>query len=660
MKKILLFLAVLFTMQVSAKTITISDAQKVALTFYETTSKQADLVYTQVDNKDTAFYVFNIETGFVIVSANDAANPILGYSKESNFVENPELRSWMNTTSNRITAIIAQKIPASVKTQSLWQTYTSGKKLPKVQSAVTPLCTTTWNQSPFYNDSCPLNKNYGQKAVTGCVATCMAQIMKYWNYPSTGTGTHSYNGSNGADYAYGTLSANFGAATYNWASMPNSIGSHNTPIAQLMYHLGVAVEMQYGVYGSGAWVISGDVGSGGACAQQALVKYFKYDGTKIKGVYESDYTNTVWLSMITGELDNHRPIEYVGWDNYGRGGHTWVCDGYDANNLFHMNWGWGGYSNGYYSLDNLNGGGYQFNSYNEALIGIQPLNATCVASTKLDTTICTASHMSGKLIVKTTTDTNCVVTKDTLQRCVCSIDTIYKTDTCYLGHIKRMAIWNCSTGTYGAYKTIDSTCQKMPCSPVSNIKTSITETYKLVNGRMSVLLKANNTGGTNYTYKWFKNGVWHPAWKTQSLTFQSKIADKVTFVSDSIAIGDIVSVEVGSSSLKCFTSGTNSITITNTSHTVTLEGIVDAPSITNLFIVYPNPNRGNINVVFQAEASAVNVVIYNYLGQVVYTNYLPSVSIDDTYIIPTSITGIYFVKCFQNNGVMFTKQVIVE
>ena len=137
--------------------------------------------------------------------------------------------------------------------------------------------------------------------------------------------------------------------------------------------------------GSGAWVFQSDAGTGNPCAQKAYSTYFSYNSATMQGLHQSSYSAAAWMTLIQTELNAGRPVQYEGWAT--QGGHTWVCDGYDVNNLFHMNWGWGGYDNGYFSLSNLNPNPYTFSSNDGALIGIQPNNAAvCNAPSGLSTT----------------------------------------------------------------------------------------------------------------------------------------------------------------------------------------------------------------------------------------------------------------------------------
>ncbi|HNX44117.1 MAG TPA: C10 family peptidase [Bacteroidales bacterium] len=191
--------------------------------------------------------------------------------------------------------------------------------------------------------------------------------MKYWNYPAQGTGFHSYN-----HPTYGTLSANFAATTYDWGAMPNSLTGPNLAIATLMYHCGVAVEMDYGVDGSGSYVIIAASPTPEQCCEYAYKTYFGYDPSTLQGLKRANYSDNEWKQLIKNDLDQGRPVQYAG---FGAGGHTFVCDGYDVNGYFHINWGWSGIADGYFLLDALNPGAGMgtYNSGQQAVIGIKPL-----------------------------------------------------------------------------------------------------------------------------------------------------------------------------------------------------------------------------------------------------------------------------------------------
>ncbi|MCS6934489.1 MAG: thiol protease/hemagglutinin PrtT [Chitinophagales bacterium] len=395
-RKLFIIALVLCNIHVAnAKDVSLQTAEKLARNFYiRNSSRAAEEVKLTLQIQEMAvpgvgrsadgrpiYYIFSVENngGFVIVSGDDLAEPILGYSTEGNFSAdniNPSMRKWLEHYREEILYIKENVTETSPEIVRLWETYLNGLNSdgPRSGSAVNPLCGAKWNQAPYENALCPFDYQYNERTVTGCVATAMAIIMKYWSYPQQGTGFHSYN-----HPKYGTLSANFGNTTYAWNSMPNVIMSNNNAVATIMYHCGVAVEMMYGpgsTGGSGAYVASA-ASPIQACAEYAFKTYFGYDPTTLQGVLRSNYTTTQWINLLKAELDAGRPIQYAGIGS--GGGHTWVCDGYDNNNFFHMNWGWGGNSDGYFNLNNLNpqtlgagGGTGGFNGNQHALIGIKP------------------------------------------------------------------------------------------------------------------------------------------------------------------------------------------------------------------------------------------------------------------------------------------------
>lgn len=398
MKKLyyLLIVFVLGTNIAIANPITLAVAKGVAENFYKQNSKNIvsliNLAFTETsDNGLPVYFVFNVNAndGFVIVSADDAEHAIIGYSTERQFVEPIErsnISNWLHKRKNEIVYIRAHNLSASTEIAKEWTAYqTNQKALQSTASAmsVAPLVHSTWNQSPYYNDLCPSG------SVTGCVATAMAQIMRFWQYPAMGTGSSSYCDCGSPNFTsnYGTLNANYGATTYNWSNMFLSISSTNNDVATLNYQCGVSVEMDYSPSESGAQVI--DYGGGYPCAQISYVNYFGYDPSTIQGLDKTSYTDAQWIALLKGDLDIGRPIQYVGADP-SAGGHTWVCDGYDTYDNFHMNWGWGGADDGYFAINSLSAGGYTFSDYNSVLMGIQPL-----ASIALDAGVAAVNSPSG-------------------------------------------------------------------------------------------------------------------------------------------------------------------------------------------------------------------------------------------------------------------------
>ena len=378
MKKLFLFLFILFAgIFIYAKPVSFEYARIIAEKWYKHYNGNHTNDFTIKDATETKYdgittyytFVFN-SGGFVMIAADDASVPILGYSAESIFDKNnipPNAKAWFESYSKEIKYIIEKNISNS-KTLSGWQKIANGS-FNKNTKAVSPLCTTVWDQSDPFNLLCPGG------SVTGCVATAMAQIMKKWEHPVTGQGSHSYNHPN-----YGTLSANFGATTYQWSNMIDNYFFGGTPteenaVATLMYHCGVSVNMYYSPSGSGAYTEN---------VPGALINYFVYQPiAEVK--YKEYFSSSSWITLLKEELDAGRPVFYSGYDN--TFGHAFVCDGYNTSSQFHFNWGWTGYSDGYYTMGNLNPASYNFDTYNTIVVRIRPLsNLVPIANFSASTT----------------------------------------------------------------------------------------------------------------------------------------------------------------------------------------------------------------------------------------------------------------------------------
>jgi len=317
------------------------------------------------------FYIFNMHNngGFVIISAEDNSYPVLGYSftgSYSDIGQPPAFTQLLENYKQQISFIKRNHTPATSEIRSEWQFYSSVKNFLISSSImnVSPLLNTTWDQGCNYNAHCPVNSNGPCGHVwAGCVATAYSQIMKYHNYPQQGKGNHSYNMP-----GYGTQSANFGNTTYNWATMPNSLNSYDSAVAELLYQCGVAVDMYYSPTGSGAMSYK---------VVDVLKDHFRYSESA-NMVYKSDYSNVAWENLLKNELNASRPVYYAG-DDPSQGGHAFVCDGYQGSgdNHFHFNWGWSGYYNGYFYVSSLSPGSSNFSTNQEAIIGIKPVTGTC-------------------------------------------------------------------------------------------------------------------------------------------------------------------------------------------------------------------------------------------------------------------------------------------
>ena len=304
-------------------------------------------------------YTFSGNEGFMLVAADDAVTPLIGYSETGSFGTNdmaPSVEAWVKQ--------YVGQIEASRDCGPYRETATrAGDRAP-----VEPMLKTTWDQTSPYNNLCPAEGPY--RTVTGCVATAMAQVMKYWQYPSVGQGSISYRPEN-----VGTeLTMDFSATKFDWDNMQNSYGKNYSAtaaraVATLMKACGYSVKMKYGAAASGASMR--DVPS-------ALMTYFGYDkGVNRKG--RDEYSSQEdWNDLIYNDMVNVGPVIYSGAS--ASAGHCFVCDGYDGNGYFHINWGWGGLSDGYFLLNNLTpndlgtGGGYYggYNLSQEVVLGVMP------------------------------------------------------------------------------------------------------------------------------------------------------------------------------------------------------------------------------------------------------------------------------------------------
>ena len=338
-------------------------AQKTAQAFVNTKTVFKGQTLSLVSND--GMYIYNVGShGFVIISSNTVLPPVLGWSEQGNFPnmdDAPEnFRYWIGHYNDMIDFALANGITPEASVQQQWENAAQGIFGNRDAQTVDPLVSTHWNQDCFYNEYCPNAPGYGWggwgggpcgHAYAGCVATAMGQVMKYWNHPEHGFGSHSYNHSE-----YGTQSANFGNTTYHWDEMPDELWYENDAVATLLYHCGVSVNMNYGPSGSGAY--SPDV-------ETALRTYFGYCGAKY--LQKSSYVEEDWIAMLKADLNRSYPIYYSG--SHENSGHAFVCDGYDNNNLLHFNFGWSGSGDGFYSTHDVN-------SYNEnqaAVIHTYPL-----------------------------------------------------------------------------------------------------------------------------------------------------------------------------------------------------------------------------------------------------------------------------------------------
>lgn len=341
-------------LNVKAQSRTFEDAQRIAASFFcnKTSLKTApvvDLVMTGDRDGSVSWYGFNNEAGgFVFVGAAENGPEILGYGDEG--------------------AIVADRLPDNIAYWlSLYGAEESRNKVGAVKSDIAPLIKTQWKQETPFNNNCV--RIFDNPSVTGCVPIAMAQVMYYYQWPKVGNGTHKYSFRLNVGGSIETFkpSAHFGETHYDWSNIKQDYGSGYTTlqaqaVAQLVYHCGVSVNTEYAGAGSSASI--SDI-------PYAFNRYFGYSDD-IEYVDRKDYNDAEWHDVIYNELKESRPVIYSG--QAPEGGHAFIIDGYKNGN-YHVNWGWGGYLDGYFTIDGTTALKPDDESYaadQTAVIGIYP------------------------------------------------------------------------------------------------------------------------------------------------------------------------------------------------------------------------------------------------------------------------------------------------
>ncbi len=390
MKKILLSCMLAAAVASQAGNVSVADARRAACDFLRQgvasgTMRAAkgisasDLVLAHAEASQAVteavdYYAFNVPSGgWVIVAGEDRAKPVLAYSDQGtlNFDQLP---------------CTAQSLLDSYKREIEYlQTYAADDLVPaKAPSngktlTVGPLITSTWGQETPYSLQCPIYQN--EYCVVGCVATAMAQVMKYWHYPESSGAIPAFISRTigkrigalpATTFDYSLLLDSY--CHWDWEASTLVQDSYSDAQAQeaakLSRYCGQAVEMDYSPEGSGAYTWD----------QLDAMLNFGYRSTadlvERDGYWSSNYTTAQWESMIRAEIDAGRPILYSASDTYGSGGHAFICDGYSSD-MFHFNMGWYGTCDGWYASTALNmthrdGDDLRFNTGHDMIIGLEP------------------------------------------------------------------------------------------------------------------------------------------------------------------------------------------------------------------------------------------------------------------------------------------------
>lgn len=317
-----------------------------------------------------AFYVFNAEgdAGYVIISGDDRTEDVLGYATEGNFdtaTMPANVAAWLEGYADQM---------AQLATYSQQPSTTDARS--KQWVPIAPMITTRWNQLEPYNQQCPMHD--GERSVTGCTATALAQIMNYHEWPATATTAIPAYTTNPTEIYCPELPS----IVFAWDEMEDAYGYEDDApaVAELMRYCGQAIQAGYSNSGTGATL---------SMSAYALKTYFDYD-PRVKRRHLRGYTVDDWEEIIYSELQAGRPVLHAGYSM--TAGHAFLCDGYDGNGLYHFNWGWGGAYDGYFKLALLNpetgqvgsgsSDGYAYGQ--EIVIGIQPATGEPVPTELFD------------------------------------------------------------------------------------------------------------------------------------------------------------------------------------------------------------------------------------------------------------------------------------
>ena len=336
MKKTFLFflITIFFSFAGQAREVSEQYAREYVLNYMSLRTSEEHSIMSLERVNSSCYFINLAPQGWVILSADDVVDPILAYSLNGSLKENdmPEnMRYVMSAFEKNIEEIVRVE-----RTQHPRWMHPAMSLTRAGDNKIEPLIQVNWNQGTPYNTYCPR-----KEALVGCVAVAMAQAMSVHRYPARPQGQVSY-----ASALYGGLNINFdNERAYNWDNIMNPEMDNYDDLARFLYHAGMSVRMVYGVDKSG--IPSSEVSR----ISQALMNHFSYpEGVTYhwRDTYDGD-----WAQMLLNELSAGRAIVYNAIDSKAKAGHSFNIDGYDGNSLFHVNWGWGGHGNGYFSLTYL-------------------------------------------------------------------------------------------------------------------------------------------------------------------------------------------------------------------------------------------------------------------------------------------------------------------
>lgn len=375
-KSIILIAAALMSVAASAERVSQSVASNMASDFFKTHKAMVPvrMPATRAAGGTTAsqseFYIFdNPDGGWAIIAADNLISPVLAYSPTGSFSTSepaPGLVDWMEEINATVVNMRESGIEASERVAQMWQSPLVSDPAP---GDTLILKTALWDQDDPYNLYCPVAPGEMEKSATGCVATAMGIIMRYHKWPQKAEGVIGGYNTRHSGMTFHVPSYSIDNHYYDWDNMPETNGSgrgaswkenQKMEVATLLHDCGVSVEMSYAVGNSGAYTID---------ATRAFIDHFSYPDADLQ--FRSEFSTEEWFNRIKIELDNDRPVLYSG--NGDSGGHAFVCDGYDtAHGMLHMNWGWGGSGNGFYTLDFVLSDRLALGDDHDAIFGLEP------------------------------------------------------------------------------------------------------------------------------------------------------------------------------------------------------------------------------------------------------------------------------------------------
>lgn len=373
-QRFVLFL-ILIPVMMSARTLTKNEMTTLGTRAFQQKAQQICPEATSYSLKDCEYLrdggeismaVLHFDHGFLLLSAEDAVMPVLAYDFTNDIdLSNlaPGVEFLLSQYQNEIAVARSENLAQTERVADAWRELRHPSRSVTTEVVVAPLITARWNQNKYYNYYSPQDENapggYDGKVPNGCVAVAMSQIIYYYRYPESGTGSHT-----NYTYDYGSFYVNFAQQHYNYEAMDDQLSSYNNEVAKLIFHCATSVDMGYGADGSGAY--SHDVPA-------ALSTYFRYN-TDSQYRHKNSYSDSAWHVMLKTDLDAKRPIYYSGYSE--SGGHAFVCDGYNSDDYFHFNFGWGGSGNGYYvtqSNDSVNNAVNGYEHGQNAIFNLHPL-----------------------------------------------------------------------------------------------------------------------------------------------------------------------------------------------------------------------------------------------------------------------------------------------